>query len=72
MLDVYSLIVVLMLQFFQDTFTGSERSGFVTVILQLIGGTSTRDITVTVTPSDISATGKIKCPFTDQFLLLNE
>ena len=51
-----------MVRFFQDTFTGSETSGFVTVILQLIGGTSTSDIIVTVTPSDVTAEGKIRCP----------
>ena len=51
-----------MVRFFQDTFTGSETSGFVTVILQLIGGTSTGDIIVTVILSDITAEGKIRCP----------
>lgn len=66
---MYSLIAVLMLQFFQDTFTGSESSGLVTVMLQLTGGTSTSDITVTVTPSDVTADGKIKCPtFTSCFI----
>ena len=58
MVDVYSLIIVLVLQFFQNNFTGSETSGFVTVMLQLTGGTSTSDITVTVTPSDVTAEGK--------------
>ena len=43
------------------SYTGSESSGLVSVTLSLRGGTSSEDITVTVTPSDqspVSAEGK--------------
>ena len=51
-----------MVEFSQYAFSGSETSGVVPVILLLKGGTSTSDITVTVTLSDITAEGKIRCP----------
>ena len=51
-----------MVEFSQSAFSGSETSGVVPVILLLKGGTSTSDITVTVTLSDITAEGKIRCP----------
>ena len=50
-----------MVEFSQSAFSGSETSGVVPVILLLKGGTSTSDITVTVTLSDITAEGKIRC-----------
>ena len=49
---------VLMVQFSQTAYSGSEASGNVRVMLLLRGGTSTSDITVTVMLSDISAKGK--------------
>ena len=52
---------VLMVQFSQNVFTGSESSGIVPVTLLLRGGTSDIDISVTVIPSDqspLSAEGK--------------
>jgi len=55
--------IVLMVQFSQSIYTGSESSGIVPVSLSLRGGTADRDISVTVTPSDqspLSAEGK-KC-----------
>ena len=54
----YSFTAVLMVQFSQNTYSGSETSGTVHVMLLLRGGTSTSDITVTVMLSDISAKGK--------------
>ena len=53
--------LVLMVRFSQSTFSGSESLGKVPVTLLLEGGTSDRDISVTVTPSDqspASAEGK--------------
>ena len=50
-----------MVQFSQPNYTGTEASGVVHVTLLLEGGTSSRDIAVTVTPSDqspVSAEGK--------------
>ena len=52
---------VLMVQFSQSTFPGSESLGKVPVTLLLEGGTSNSDINVTVIPSDqspLSAEGK--------------
>ena len=46
--------IVLMVQFSQLTFSGSESLGRVPVTLLLEGGTSDSDISVTVTPSDLS------------------
>ena len=49
------------MEFSQSTFTGSESSGIVPVSLSLGRGTSDRDISVIVTPSDqspVSAQGK--------------
>ena len=51
-----------MVEFSQSIYPGSEASGVVPIMLLLQGGTSTSDITVTVTPSDVTAKGKIKCP----------
>ena len=47
-------------RFNQRQFTGSESTGFVMVDLELLGGTSSSDFDVTVTPSEqspVSATG---------------
>ena len=58
----YSHTVVLSVEFDQMAYIGSESSGLVSVTLSLRGGTSSRDITVTMTPSDqspVSAKGKI-------------
>ena len=41
-------------QFEQGRFTGTEDSGFITVILQLSGGRSDSPFSVTVTPSQQS------------------
>lgn len=52
---------VLSIEFTQSAFTGNESSGVIPVILVLRGGTSSSDISVTVTPSDqspLSAEGK--------------
>lgn len=48
-----------MVQFSQTTYSGSEESGNVPVMLSLKGGTSTSDITVVIMFSDISAEGKV-------------
>ena len=52
---------VLTVQFSQNIFTGNESSAVITVTLLLVGGNSSYDISVTVTPSDqspLSAEGK--------------
>jgi len=52
---------VLMVEFSQNTFTGSESSGAIPVSLLLREGTADRDISVIVIPSDqspVSAQGK--------------
>ena len=52
--------VVLMVQFSDRTYSGTEASGFVNVDVALIGGTSATPFGVTVTPSEqspVSATG---------------
>ena len=54
----YYFATVLMVQFSQTAYSGSETSGNVRVMLLLRGGTSTSDITVTVMLSDISAKGR--------------
>ena len=54
----YSLTVVLMVQFSQTNYSGSETSGAVHVMLLLRGGTLTSNITVTLVLSDISAKGR--------------
>ena len=59
--NVCGLFAVLMVQFSQSTFPGSESLGRVPVTLLLEGGTSDSDISVTVIPSDqspLSAEGK--------------
>ena len=53
-----SIIIVLMVRFSQNTYSGTEESGVVPVTLMLEGGTSPFVITVTVLPSDQSAEGK--------------
>ena len=57
-----SLITIeLEVTFSQTTYSGLEDSGVVSVTLLLQGGTSSSDISVTVTPSDqspVSAQGK--------------
>ena len=53
------------------TYFGSEESGVVPVTLLLGGGTSSSDITVTVTPSDqspVSAEGKRCVSYSDQLV----
>ena len=50
--------IVLMVQFSQTIYSGSETSGNVIIMLLLRGGTSASDITVTVMLSDISAKGR--------------
>ena len=53
--------VALTVTFSQEIYTGFEDSGVVSVTLLLEGGTSSSDISVTVTPSDqspVSAQGK--------------
>lgn len=55
---LYSLTVVLRVQFSQTNYSGSETSGAVYVMLILRGGYSTSNITATVMLSDISAQGK--------------
>ena len=61
----YSHTIVLSVDFAQMSYTGSESSGLVPVILILRGGISSENITLTVTPSDqspVSAEGKnISC-----------
>ena len=57
----YSYSTVLSVEFAQTSYRGSEGSGFISVTLQLIGGISTNEIAVTVTPSNqspISAIGE--------------
>ena len=63
-----------MIEFSQSAYSGSEASGVVPIMLLLRGGTSTSDITVTVTLSDITAKGKIKVSFIEQLFhsMLNE
>ena len=51
--------IELMVQFSKNSYSGSEESGVVPVTLSLLGGTSTRDITVTVILSERTAKGKI-------------
>lgn len=46
--------VVLMVQFSDRTYSGTEASGFVNVAVTLIGGTSATPFGVTVTPSELS------------------
>ena len=49
-------------QFRQDRFFGSEETGSVVVILELVGGTSGRSFDVVVTPSEqspVSAEGML-------------
>ena len=55
---IYSYTVVLVVEFGQFSFSGSETSCFIAIILTLRGGISSDDITVTVTPSPVSAKGK--------------
>ena len=43
--------IVLMVEFASGQFTDSESSGFIEVIVRIMGGTSNTPITVTVTPS---------------------
>ena len=50
--------------FTQDQFTESEATGFVTVNVELTGGSSAIPFNVTVTPSEqspVSAEGNIVC-----------
>ena len=44
-------ILVLLVEFSSEQFTGSESSGFIEVLVRITGGTSTTPITVTVTLS---------------------
>ena len=53
-----SFSTALMIEFSQSSYTSSESSGNISVTLSLKGGTSDIDITVTVTPSAVSAEGK--------------
>ena len=65
------ITAVLTVQFSQITYFGSEESGVVPVTLLLGGGTSSIDITITVTPSDqspVSAEGK-RCVFYSEQLV---
>jgi len=51
---------VLVVQFASEQFTGSESSGFIEVVVEITGGTSSTPITVMVTPyeqSPVSAMG---------------
>jgi len=41
-------------RFIQDRFFGSEEDGSLVVILELVGGSSSRSFEVTVTPSEQS------------------
>ena len=52
------MTVVLGIEFSQTTYSGSETSGSVNVMLILRGGYSTSNVTVIVMLSDISAEGK--------------
>ena len=52
-LPVHAFIIIeLTVQFSHDAYTGMERSGIISVTLLLGGGTSSNEITVTITPSD--------------------
>jgi len=56
---VFSIDVTV--RFIQDRFFGSEETGSVVVILELVGGSSSRSFDVIVSPSEqspVSATGK--------------
>ena len=58
---LYCYSTVLSVEFDHTNYTGSEKSGFISVRLSLKGGSSADDITVTVTPSDqspVSAEGE--------------
>ena len=60
-LQFYSHTLVLIVEFNQMVYSGSEASGVIPVTLSLRGGTSSYDINVTVMPSNqspVSAEGK--------------
>ena len=56
------------MQFIQDRFFGSEETGSVVVILELVGGSSSRSFDVIVTPSEqspVSAKGMLPNSLTE-------
>ena len=60
-MQLYCYSAVLSVEFDHTNYTGSEKSGFISVTLSLKGGDSADDITVTVTPSNqspVSAEGE--------------
>ena len=61
---IINVVVVVNVQFSQETFIGSEASGFVLFNLVLSGGSSAIPFNVTVTPIEqpfVSAEGNIVC-----------
>ena len=67
------VILVIMVRFTQDQFTGSEFDGFVQVLVELNQGSSTSRFTVMVTPSEqspVSAEGNsvYYCVLTEECL----
>jgi len=57
LLCVISLLE-LTVQFTNSTYFGSEKSGYIVLTIELLGGTASHDFNVSVTTSPVTATGE--------------
>ena len=55
----YVWFIALLIEFASGKFVGSEISGFIEVTVRMVGGSLNTSVTVIVTPSELSASGKL-------------
>jgi len=51
-------LIELTVQFNNSTYSGSEKSGYIVLTIELLGGTASHDFNVSVTTSPVTATGE--------------